>query len=331
MSRNTDVFQVLVPTVATPAATGTTLDALATGAIGAFSYATNVALNPAATPTEDFYLAVKVLNVDGVADIVKSSGTHVQIKNKVSYTFQPYVAPVEMVTNNKLKVIKTDSEIGVRIEMRNQEAYRINGYNQVVKTFIVPTSPSGDCVTSCEDENCADTLTALVDLINSDEDGVFTATQVAPTDCDGTTLDGELIITVNSKAFGSFCDINLNYFSPRQTEIIVTPIEGFEPTTITTAMVYEEGSGYDVKQLEYEAGGWNGKPGPYRTFNDGLAQTGFKYYADSAKNYAVFNASYDQNSISGWRSDDHFLRTIVAAETGAVATGVKTFLDFMFA
>ena len=82
--------------------------------------------------------------------------------------------------------------------------------------------------------------------------------------------------------------------------------------------------------MEYDAGGWNGKPGPYRTYNDGLAKTGFQYFADSAKNYAVSNVSYDQHSISGWRSDVSYERTVFAAQTGAVATALKALLDLMF-
>jgi len=344
MSRNNDVFQVLVPTAAVAVtggvATGTTLDALTEGQIGAFGYESNVALDPTAKPTVPFYLAVKVLNLDGQEDIVKSTGHSINPKNEVSYTHKAYTAPVQMVTSSPFKVIQCGNEVGVKIEIRNQEAYRLNGYNQVVKNFIVPTSECIDCETSCQDGNCTDVLTALVALINSDEDGLVVATQTAPTAtdpleaCDSTAagyVAGELILTVQAKAFADWCSINLNYFSPRQTEIIVTPIDGFEATVIDTAMVYEDGAGYDVKQMEYEAGGWNGKPGPYRASDlMGVAFEGFQYFADASKNYDVYHASYDLVSVSGWRKDDHFARTIVAAENGATATLITTFLDVIF-
>jgi hypothetical protein len=326
MSRNTDVFQVLVVTDVAPAATGSTLAALTEGKIGAFSYETNLALNPAAKATEDFYLAVKVKDLEGVDDIVKSTGTHIQIKNIVTNTNKVYAAPVDMVTENKLKVITCGDEIGVKIEVRNQEAYRLNGYNQVVKTYLVPTSECTDCDSECSDVNCAAVLTSLVDLINADPDGVVTATQSAPTDCDGTTLDGKLILTVKGNTLKDFCTVNLGYFFPHQTQIIVTPLEGFDATTIATAMVYEDGAGYDVKQLEYVAGGWNGKPGPYRIYNDGFPQAGFQYFAQIGTNYDVMHLSYDQVSISGFRSDFSMERTVVAAETGAKGTAIAAFL-----
>jgi len=433
MSRNNDVFQVLVPTSATVAATGSTLDALATGAIGAFSYDTNLAINPAVKPTEDFYLAVKVLDLNGAADINKSSGTHIQIKNQVSYTEKVYTAPVDKVVQLADWTANCDTEYGVRFEIRNQEAYRLNGYNQVVKYYSTTSPDCVDCATDCPDGDCFKVASDLMTLINEDPDAVITASalvsqgsitvttaettggtvtttigavaivstlpasqtaaqnaaliaadivaegtygaivqvaaptvievygglvgtgvasaattaseyastdvamaEVAVTSLVGTTGNTscpKLVFTMNPATFEGFCDINLNYFFPRQTDIVLVGQMGFEGNSTvatTTEMVYEDGAGYDVKQLEYEAGGWNGKPGPYRTYADGLARTGFQYFADTAKNYDVFHASYDQVSVSGWRQDSHFERTVIAAESGGVSAGVKAFLDVMF-
>ena len=333
MSRNNDVFQVLVPTVATPAVTDSTLATLVAtpGTIGAFSYKTNLALNPAAAATEDFYFAVSITDLNGVADIRKSAGTHIQYKNIVENTNKQYAAPVDMVTGNLLKVITCGDEIGVKIEIRNQEAYRLNGYNQVVKTYLVPTSECTDCDSSCEDLSCIAILTSLVDLINADPDSVVTATQVAPdAACDGgvTGAQGKLILTVKAAVLKDWCTVNLGYFFPHQTEIIVTPLEGFEATTIDTAMVYEDGAGYDVKQLEYEAGGWNGNPGPYRVSPlVGVALGDFQFFAIVGSNYDIQQIQHDQHSISGWRGDVAFERTVIAATAGAVGDGVKTFVD----
>jgi hypothetical protein len=336
MSRQGDVFQVLVPTTFVANAAPAALSSLAVGTLGMYSYPDNTPLDPATVPVgTPYYFAVGINNLKGQRDINKSAGTHINPKNTVDVNKQAYVAPVQMVTNNDLKVIQCGNEIGVKIEIRNQEAYRVNGYNQVVKNYLVPTSECVDCDTTCEDGNCADILTSLVNLINSDPDGVVTATQIAPTATDpadactaGTPgyVAGKLILTVNAQALETFCSINLNYFSPRQTEIIVTPIDGFAPTVIATAMVYEQGSGYDVQQLEYEAGGWNGKPGPYRTYADGLTRNGFQYFASPTGQYSIVNISYDQKSISGWREDTAFERTIIAANdtiASAVLTAVK--------
>lgn len=327
MSRQGNVFQVLVPTAFAAAAAPPALASLPVGTLGMYSYPDNTPLDPATVAVgTPYYFAVGINNLKGQRDINKSAGTHINPKTTVDVNKQVYVAPVQMVTNNTLQVIQCGNEIGVKIEIRNQEAYRVNGYNQVVKNYLVPTSECTDCDATCEDVNCAAVLTSLVNLINSDPDGIVTASQTPPTDCNGTTLDGKLILTVNAQALETFCSINLNYFSPRQTEIIVTPIDGFAPTVIATAMVYEQGSGYDVQQLEYEAGGWNGKPGPYRTYADGLTRNGFQYFAVVGTQYSIVNISYDQKSISGWREDVAFERTIIASNdtiASAVLTAVK--------
>jgi len=334
MSRNNDVFQVLVVTEATPAAEDSTLADLAEGAIGAFSYNDNLALDPAALAAEDFYFAVKIKDLDGNDDIRKSSGTHIQHKNIVNHTNKVYTAPVEMITNNTMEVIVCGDEIGVKVEIRNQEAYRLNGYNQVVKNYVVPTSECSDCDTDCFDANCAAVLTSLVDLINADPDAVVTASQVAPTATDpldaceaGTAgyVAGKLILTVNPVALKDWCTINLGYFFPHQTEIIVTPLSGFADTVIATAMVYEDGAGYDIKQLEYEAGGWNGNPGPYRVSElVGTAMGDFQFFAVVGTNYDVQQIQHDQVSVSGWRTDSHFERTIIASENGAIGTAMAS-------
>jgi len=327
MSRNNDVFQVLVPTVATPAVAGTTLAALATGAIGAYSYNTNLAINPGAAATEDFYFAVKILNLDGVADIRKSAGTHIQIKNVVNHTNKVYTAPVDMVTTNIMPIITCGDEVGVKVEIRNQQAYRLNGYNQVVKNYMVPTSECTDCDTDCFDSNCLAVALSLVNLINADPDAVVTATlgTIGAPDCAVADVANaySLVLTVKAAVLKDWCNINLGYFFPHQTQIIVTPINGFNDTVETVAMVFEDGAGYDIKQLEYEAGGWNGNPGPYRVSElVGTALGDFQFFAQVGTNYDVQQIQHDQDSVSGWRKDSHFERTIIAGETGAIGTAM---------
>ena len=432
MSRNNDVFQVLIPnnTGAPIAPGGTTLDDLALGQLGAFDYETNLAID---APVRNFYFAVGVGD-DGAGnktDINKSSGTHIQTKNVIYFTNQCYVAPVEKVVELSNWVAMCDTEYGIRFEIRNQEAYRLNGYNQVVKYYTTVSPACVPCDTTCPDGDCYAVAADLMDQINNDPDAVITATAVviagtitiagdsvlggtvettlgattgdpitaeevaiatvtaldsaaviaqAVTDSinatsygaslDGlvititgpgalagdpiaaalvtatgftadavpfaetvvTSLDGAtgstdcptLVFTVNPATFSNFCDINLNYFFPRQTDIIVVGTEGFVGNSTietTTEMVYEDGAGYDVKQLEYEAGGWNGKPGPYRVGElIGVAFPGFEYYADQNASYDMIHIQHDQNSVSGWRDDNHFERTIIATD---IALGIS--------
>jgi len=328
MSKGNDVFQVLIPTVAPSViAPPAALASLAEGAIGFYSYPDNTPIDPTGTIPAKFYAAVGVTNLEGVADINKSAGTHIQAKNVSSYDNQIYVAPVNMVVTTAVEALACGNSYGVKVEIRNQEAYRLNGYNQVVKNYVVPSVGCDECGVDCVTD-CVAVVDALIALINADTDAVVTASK------SGTTCgtDVNLILTVNARTFADFCSVNLNYFHPKQTEIIVTPIdENFGTATVTTAMKYGQGQGIDVKQMEYDAGGWNAKPGIYRVSTvNGIAREGFQYFADPTGNYAVNNVAYTQDSISGWRGDVSFQRTVFAAKNGAVATAVKSLLDLMF-
>jgi len=328
MSRNNDVFTVLIPTVATIAVAGTGLGALAEGALGAFDYDTNLAVDG---PVDKFFFAVGIKDLDGVSDINRSGGTHIQSRNIVSLTSNCYTAPVQMVTASELKVMRCGGEVGVKVEIRNQEAYRLNGYNQVVKNFIVPTSECVDCDSTCEDENSAAVLQSLVDLINDDADKVVVASITSVTA--NSVVTQSLVMTVNPKSLKKFSEINLGYFFPNQTEIIVTSTKGFKNATITTPMVYEEGAGTDVKQLEYVANGWKNST-PYRVSPlNGVALEGAQYFADQDKKYDLIHLSYDQVSVSGWESNAHFMRTIIATsnEAGALSKNVGDFVNVMTA
>jgi hypothetical protein len=445
MSRNTDVFQVLIPKVATVVGAGTTLDALPIGALAAFDYDTNLSVVAA---VRDYYYAVKVLDNNGVADIIKSAGTHIQQKNEVSLTQQCYVAPVDKVIQLSGWTAECNTEYMLKFEIRNQEAYRLNGYNQVIKAYTTVSPDCIDCNTDCPNGNCFQVAHDLMTQINDDEDAVFEAVAVieegtytvttAAITANGNitvTTDGNAVVvavlqadtlaeiatkiaaainadgthvafinavaptvvnivgaplasvlvfadtevtgavvgvtavasteltdisilvgpvaaynlanptaqiacptlnfSVNPMTFSTFCDINLNYFFPRQTDAALVGLIGFEGNStiaVVTEMVYEEGSGYDVKQLEYVAGGWNGKTGPYRVFSDGLAQTGFQYFADQSAKYDLIHLSYDQESISGWRQDIAFERTIFASNidaSQAISTMVSDLVSAM--
>ena len=123
-------------------------------------------------------------------------------------------------------------------------------------------------------------------------------------------------ITTNPIAISQFCSVNTTYYNPRQTVVIPSLIQGFNCagniTTVQTAMD-EEGNGYDIKQKEYHASGWNGKPGVYRASTAlGLAMPGFKYFASESAKYDQFNLVYDFFSTAGWGEYLNNLMTLVA-------------------
>lgn len=123
-------------------------------------------------------------------------------------------------------------------------------------------------------------------------------------------------ITTVPLAIQQFCSINTMYYNPRQTVVIPSLIEGFNCTgkvTITQTALDEEGNGYDIKQKEYHAGGFNGKPGVYRASTAlGLAMPGFSYLANEASKYDQFSLVYDQFSTAGWGEYLNNLMTLVA-------------------
>ena len=137
-------------------------------------------------------------------------------------------------------------------------------------------------------------------------------------------IDVGVRITTNPLAIKNFADVNTMYYNPRQTVIVPSLVEGFvgvANVAIVQEAVAEEGNGYDIKQKEYHAGGWNGRPGIYRASTAlGLAMPGFKYFAVEGANYAQYELVYDFFSTSGWGEYLSNLSTLVAIPTGDTTT-----------
>ena len=105
-----------------------------------------------------------------------------------------------------------------------------------------------------------------------------------------------------------------------------------EVDTITKPQ-FPEGKGYDLQALEYEAGGWNGKTGPYRqNAATGLQRQGFEYFINSGADYTQVIIGGEQNSVSGARTYDSDNMTIIAvpcADT-ATTTALLAMVDALF-
>lgn len=131
-------------------------------------------------------------------------------------------------------------------------------------------------------------------------------------------------VTTNSLAVNRFCDVNTKYYKPRTTIVVPSLIEGFNCTGKIVVLEEgkpEEGSGYDIRQKEYHAGGWNGKPGPYRASTAvGLAMPGFEYLASDTIKYDQFHLVYDHFSTAGWGEYLNNLMTIVAIPAADTTT-----------
>ena len=118
-------------------------------------------------------------------------------------------------------------------------------------------------------------------------------------------------------------NINLQYFYPRQTWINASKIEGFKcngSVVVVNAPTYEEGSGYDIKQLEYMAKGWG--ESPYRVSNlNGVADER-AYNTVVTTNYNQIALTYDQFSIGAWLEYYNNFASIVAVPTADTTTSV---------
>lgn len=354
MSRNNDVFQVLVTSGdAAVLAADNGLGDLATGQIGVFDFDTNQSIDATTSPRA-FYLATGLAN----GDVAKSSGSHVQKRNIQYYNQQAYVAPVPGTSILKDYTGQCGTEYGVRLELRNAEIYQTQGYVQYTKFFSVSTACCVNGVAATSDSN--EITKRLKVEINSDSSGMLTAIAVArdtltKLDIDAVTtgvfsgdiaigdevsdadlivleefnslsaevdwLSTDLVISTVTEAIHSYCAINLQYFYPRQTVAILSKVVGFDcngTVAVLTPTVYEQGSGYDVKQLEYVAKGW--KESPYRlsTLNGVADERTFNSVVTT--NYTQIGLSYDQFSVGAWLEYLNNLSTIIAVPTGDTIT-----------
>jgi hypothetical protein len=143
-----------------------------------------------------------------------------------------------------------------------------------------------------------------------------------------------LRLTSVTQAVNSFCSVNPKYYKQRTPIMIVSKVAetGFDcvGTIVTsTAPVLREGAGYDLAQIEYEVGGFIGKPGPYRTGDLlGIAFSDFLSVVSKTTNYHMVDLTYDVQSNGGWLDyNNHFNTKFVVACTTEAAG--QAFLDIL--
>ena len=367
MSRNNDVFHLLV-TKGNQAvlAKDKKVTELLPGQIGIFNYDTNLSFDATVTAApKNFYLAVGIDAGNGTTgDIMKSAGSHVQGKNIAFYSFRPYTPGRPMKVLLKDYVAKCDTEYGVKLELRNQEIYRTQGYNQFTKTYTMKTSCCDGCEPTCPSGDANEITRQLLISVLNDPSGLITARAVARQALTaaihgvaaniakgGVVSNADLtaIMAFNAAQRGpanfvytdlefetvpqtiqDFTSVSLNYMYPRQTVAILSKVIGFECTgavEVTQTAVFEEGAGIDVKQLEYIAKGWT--EGPYRVSNINAVAENRAFVTDATAKYDVFALTYDQFSLGGWLEYLHNQASIIAIPTADSTTrdGLVAILD----
>ena len=368
-NRNNDVFQVL-PTKGNlvTLAAGNTLESLAPGQLGAFDALTNVSFNSATSPKpREFYFALGIDRTGSATleDIRTSAGQLIQKNGITSYTFKPHTAGQPMVVKVGGYKATSGTEYGIRVEFRNHKIYRIQGYNQFTKAYMVTTPCGDDCTPGCNDLD-ANLLTKLfVDEINGDEQGLlvakYVARQAVTTATHGTSVnyaagavmtlaDVDALITFNLTALAAdqvfadftitsvplkvaaFYQVHLQYYKFVETVLVTSLIEGFSCSGAVTELqlpVYEEGSGRNIKQKEYHASGWTAA-GPYKLSTvTGTAKENIEYLAVETTTYDQFILQYFQTSESGWLEYSNTLSTIIAVPEADTVTraSVATLVD----
>lgn len=353
MATTNPVFQVLVTKGnLAPLAAGQKVDALAPGQIGVFNYHTNLSVDGTVLPdVRDTYIAVGIdRDNDGVTDdIVKSAGQVIQRKNITGYNAKCYSPALPKVVEITGFTAKCETEYGIKVEVRNQLGYLTNGYNQIAKTFVIKTGCCADGCEPCQPGDCNEIAIELSKSVNADPEKLLIAELIDGPGGDvvedpvAWAADPEnadaclgIRITTVPLAVRKFCSVNLGYFNPRSTDIVVSLVTGFEcngVVTTTQELKNEEGAGYDIAQLEFEAGGWNGKPGPYRVSSlIGVPTNSFESYVDQAGQYLELDLLYDQFSVGGWLEYLNNLNTTIAipCADSTTKTGLFTILDRIF-
>lgn len=339
MARNNDVFQVLVTKGNQAILTaGSKVTALLPGQIGLFDFNSNLSFT-SGTNVKNFYVAVGAdLNGDGVTDdIQKSAGSHVQKKNIAFYSYRPHTPGRTQKTVLKNYTADCETEYGVKAELRNQEIYRSQGYNQFTKTYSIVTSCCTGCDPTCPSGDANEITRLLAININNDPTGLLVARAIARQAVTTTTIpalsgnlaQGAVVSDANLAAIMAYNatqsdtadylytdleietvsqgqqnfngSVNLQYFYPRETVAIISKIEGFKcngTLEVTQQAAFEEGSGYDLKQLEYMAKGWKDSPYRLSTLN-GVADDRF-FNAVPSEKYDIIALTYDQFSVGAW-------------------------------
>jgi hypothetical protein len=367
MARNNDVFSVLVLNEATTLlAADLTLDDLSPNQIGFFNEDTNVSFDILSRPAK-FYIALGVdLNGNGSVDeIIRSAGQYIQTPRLQRFAYTPYSPG----TSQKIKISGykaiCESVYGLRINFQNEEIMQRIGNTQFSKSFVVKTSC---CEDNCEcpkgDANEV-TLKLYQEMMNEE---LFTivpkASQNLTIVTHGTSKnytandvilleDIQALITFNKTAdeadkvwtylelettpqqIRNFCGINMNFQKLRGTKMLVSPLAGMECHTKIEeiqALTFEEGLGYNVKQLEYKAKGWKGTESPYRVSSvTGLANE-THYLAEPLNKYDAFVLEYSFAAQAGFDQHyDHDLTTMIFVKNGLtnLITGIDNMLDLM--
>lgn len=356
--RHNDVPEILFPK-SVLATAGTDVTALAVGQLGFFSEKTGKSLVTTDPLVEPFFIAVG-LDTDGdnvTDDIRKSAGPNIQPDNFVYLTRDEYKASQNQVIQiTDLKLFCGNSG-GVKIELENSQTQFVLGNTAYRKTLVAKTV---DC-DKCGADGCvpADTAKFVQDLLliaNFENDDFF---KIEAINDSGTVLDEEglqtivdanaaltdpttfakvgLQITTIPTGIVKHANVNLDYSTTRETKALVTlvgDLEGRAKVVETQPIQFEQNSGYDIQEIEYQTIGYRG--GAETAYRIGSIY-GLPYEVEYETNpkgkYTLITLAYDHYSRTGsWLQYDKALATMFAFDEAdkAVADTLETALKNVF-
>lgn len=329
--KNNPVFQVLVVSNATILGAGNDVTDLAVGQLGLFNAKTNKSIATTAALPPDFYFAVGLPDSNGnLGDIRKSAG-ETMVKALVERVLsKQYTAPAQQVISLDLSsfVPQYNEEYVLRLSFQSGQTMNLNGYSNPLKSFVYHT-PN----TSTGNYPLATFITNLVAAINNqDAEGLVVAADAGSSVVTITIGQEDKEYVING--------INRRYDALREFKVTWGLSGGFETdgvyTISSTGPTFESGSGYDIQQMEYVAGGWIGNPGVYRDSNlNGILASQIKTYAVQATKYFEMRFHHANSYTSGGSLDyKSNLETVIAIpettdyETliNALVTMVETYL-----
>lgn len=314
-------------------AEGAVPSALADGAVGVYDARTGRAITAADAPnTREFFLAVgKGAHVGGEApDIIRSAGQSIQKGAIREYNARCYTPGQQKVLQISGIQSACGTDFGFKVDISNNEVLRTIGFQKQYKYFSAETDPCTGCE-DCPSDNGKELVNRLYNAVNNDPDGFFTAYRIS--NVDGTTIltDGvlwdnydadasgapQLRIEVNAQAVAQAAGINYMYFYPRELDINIYATFGspqymanFTVSEITP-LRYEQGSSYDVRQMEYVLEGQDGNPGPFRVTDSGVVLGTQHTVVDGVK-YIMITLGYDNYTSSGLLNHMNPIGTVIA-------------------
>lgn len=332
-------------------AAGNTEDDLAVGQLGCFDANSGLSVVSLAAVRDFYFALGVDRNGDTVLDdLRKSAGQFIQRQGVVGISFKAHSAGQPKVVVVGGYTAKCDTDYAIKVEFRNSRIYRMQGYNQFAKTYNVRTACCTDCSNDCGSEDPNNLSVLLVNAINNDESGLLSAKVIARTAIDDavvTTLsqsyaagdpmsqeDIDALIAYNltqSDVADQFYtdveitstplvlapqggDVNLGFHKFLQTEILVSISDGFVCTgevTVTQELAFEQGSGGNVRQLEYKSLAWC-ETGPYAASSVTGMAFPVPYLAVASTKYDYFILENNHKSESGWLEYENPLSTIFA-------------------